>query len=246
MDLGERRSGKLPAGAAPGWLSAVTPIRQGGTMHGLRGSAAILAAGILAGVAACGSGSAAAFQPDGSLSPAPVQTLLPGQAGQRLGGFRFPSDVSIDFTTPAPADPARRAVIDGYQNYVLALWAAVLSHGKNSAYQQQATGNALGFVRREVARYGAPGTTVKGTIAYTDTRIAGIYFGTGADVLACVDASAFHQVNARTGATVGPALPVRLARYLENVAEGKRTDGTWFVSRLAVYPAASTQGAMCR
>jgi len=215
-------------------------------MHGLRGSAAILAAGILVGVAACGSGSAAAFQPDGSLSPAPVQTLLPGQAGQRLGGFRFPSDVSIDFTTPAPADPARRAVIDGYQNYVLALWAAVLSHGKNSAYQQQATGNALGFVRREVARYGAPGTTVKGTIAYTDTRIAGIYFGTGADVLACVDASAFHQVNARTGATVGPALPVRLARYLENVAEGKRSDGNWFVSRLAVYPAASTQGAMCR
>ena len=27
---------------------------------------------------------------------------------------------------------------------------------------------------------------------------------------------------------------------------GKRSDGTWFVSRLAVYPAASTQGAMCR
>jgi len=45
---------------------------------------------------------------------------------------------------------------------------------------------------------------------------------------------------------VGPALPARLTRYLENVAEGKRSDGTWFVSRLAVYPAASTQGAMCR
>ena len=73
-------------------------------MRGLRGSAAILAAGILAGVAACGSGSAAAFQPDGSLSPAPVQTLLPGQAGQRIGGFRFPSDVSIDFSTPAPVE----------------------------------------------------------------------------------------------------------------------------------------------
>jgi len=25
------------------------------------------------------------------------------------------------------------------------------------------------------------------------------------------------------------------------VAEGKRSDGTWFVSRLAVYPASSTQ-----
>jgi len=207
---------------------------------------AVLATGILVGVAACGNGSAAAFQPAGSLSPAPVQAPLPGQAGQHLGGFRFPGDVSIDFTTPAPADPARRAVIDGYQNYVLALWAAVLSHGDNSAYRQQATGNALGFVRREVARYGAPGTTVKGTIAYNDTRIAGSYFGAGADVLACVDASAFHQVNAQTGATLGPAVPARLTRYLENVAEGKRSDGTWFVSRLAVYPASTTQGAMCR
>jgi len=207
---------------------------------------AVLATGILVGVAACGNGSAAAFQPAGSLSPAPVQAPLPGQAGQHLGGFRFPGDVSIDFTTPAPADPARRAVIDGYQNYVLALWAAVLSHGDNSAYRQQATGNALGFVRREVARYGAPGTTVKGTIAYNDTRIAGSYFGAGADVLACVDASAFHQVNAQTGATLGPALPARLTRYLENVAEGKRRDGTWFVSRLAVYPASTTQGAICR
>jgi len=101
-------------------------------------------------------------------------------------------------------------------------------------------------VRREVARYGTQGTTMRGTIAYNDTRIAGIYFGTGADVLACVDASALHQVNTKTGATVGSALPVRLTRYLENVAEGKRSDGTWFVSRLAVYPAASTQGAMCR
>jgi hypothetical protein len=87
---------------------------------------------------------------------------------------------------------------------------------------------------------------VKGTIAYHDTKIAGTYFGTGANVLACVDASAFHQVNAHTGATVGPALPARLTRYLENVAEGKRNDGTWFVSRLAVYPASSTQGAICR
>ena len=207
---------------------------------------ALLAAGILAGVASCGSGSATAFQPAGSLSSAPVQAPLPGQAGQRLGGFRFPSDVSIDFTTPASADPARRAVIDGYQRYVLALWAAVLSHGKNTAYQRQAAGNALGFVRREVSRYGAPGTTVKGTIGYHDTRIVGVYFGAGADVFTCVDASAFHRVNAQTGATVGPALPARLTRYLENVAVGKRSDGTWFVNRLATYPASTTQGAMCR
>src|SRR5215831_626300 len=103
------------AGRAPSWLSTVTPVRRGGTMRVRR---AFLATAILVGVAACGSGSAAAFQPAGSLSSAPVQARLPGQPGQRLGGFRFPSDVSIDFTTPASADPARRAVIDGYQNYV--------------------------------------------------------------------------------------------------------------------------------
>jgi hypothetical protein len=215
-------------------------------MWGRRGPAALLAAGILTGVAACGNGSAAVFHPAGSLSSAPVRAPLPGPGAQHLGSYRFPSDVLIDFTSPAPSDPARRAVIAGYQDYVLALWAAVLTHGKNTAYLQQAGGNAAGFVRRLMARYRAPGVTVKGTISYTGTRIAAIYFGTGADVLSCVDATAFHQVNAQTGATVGGALPARLTRYLENVAEGRNSDGTWSVTRLAIYPATSTQGAMCR
>jgi hypothetical protein len=215
-------------------------------MRGRRGPAALLTAGILTGIAACGNGSAAVFHPAGSMSSAPVQSPLPGPGAQRLGGFRFPSDVSIDFTSPVPADPARRAVITGYQDYVLSLWAAVLTHGKNTGYLQRAAGSAAGFVRREAARYRSPGVTVKGTISYTGTRIVGIYFGTGADVLSCVDASAFHQVNAQTGATVGPALPARLTRYLENVAEGRSSNGTWSVTRLAVYPASSTQGAMCR
>ena len=97
-----------------------------------------------------------------------------------------------------------------------------------------------------LARYASPGVTVKGTISYTNTKINGVYFGTGADVLSCVNASEFHQVNAQTGATVGPALPARMTRYLENVAEGRNRDGTWSVTRLAIYPATSTQGAMCR
>jgi len=215
-------------------------------MRGRRGSAALLAAGILAGAVACGSGKAAVFHPGGSLSPAPVQTALPGAAGQHLGSFQFPSDVSIDFTAPAPASAVSRAVIAGYQDYVLSLWAAVLTHGKNTTYLRHADGNAAGFVRHEAARYTSPGATVKGTISYTDTKITGVYFGTGADVLSCVDASAFHQVNAQTGATEGPALPARLTRYLENVAEGRNSDGTWSVTRLAVYPATSTKGAMCR
>lgn len=215
-------------------------------MRGRRGSATLLAAGILAGAVACGSGHAAVFHPGGSLSPAPAQTALPGAGGQHLGSFQFPSDVSIDFTAPAPASAVNRAVIAGYQDYVLALWAAVLTHGKNTTYLRHAGGNAAGFVRREAARYASPGVTVKGTISYTDTKITGVYFRTGADVLSCVDASEFHQVNAQTGATQGPALPARLTRYLENVAEGRNSDGTWSVTRLAVYPATTTKGAMCR
>ena len=215
-------------------------------MRGGRGSAALLAAGILAGAVACGSGNAAAFHPVGSMSPAPVQAALPGAGGQHLGSFRFPSDVSIDFTAPPQASAVQRAVIAGYQYYVLSLWAAVLTHGKNTTYLRHAGGNAAGFVRREAKRYASQGVTVKGTISYSNTKITGVYFGTGADVLSCVDASAFHQVNAQTGATQGPALPTRLTRYLESVAEGRNSDGTWSVTRLAVYPATSTKGAMCR
>jgi hypothetical protein len=215
-------------------------------MRGRRSLAVLSAAGTLAGAVACGSGNAAVFQPAGAVSPAPVQAPLPGPGGQRLGSFRFPSDVSIDFTAPAPASAVQRAVIAGYQDYVLSLWAAVLTHGKNTTYLRHAGGNAVGFVRREAARYASAAVTVKGTISYTGTRISGVYFGTGADVLSCVDASAFHQVNAQTGATEGPALPARLTRYLENVAEGRNSDGTWSVTRLAIYPATSTQGAMCR
>ena len=215
-------------------------------MRGRRGSAALLAAGILAGAVACGSGNAAVFHPAGSVSSAPVQAPVPGSGGQHLGSFRFPSDVSIDFTAPPPASAVQRAVIAGYQDYVLSLWAAVLTHGKNTTYLRHAGGNAAGFVRREAKRYVSQGVTVKGTISYSNTKITGVYFGTGADVLSCVDASAFHQVNAQTGASEGPALPARLTRYLENVAEGRNSDGTWSVTRLAVYPATSTQGATCR
>ncbi len=215
-------------------------------MRGRRSLAVLSAAGIVAGAVACGSGNAAVFHPVGAVSPAPVQAPLPGPGGQHLGSFRFPSDVSIDFADPPPASAVQRAVIAGYQDYVLSLWAAVLTHGKDTTYLRHAGGNAAGFVRREAARYASAAVTVKGTISYTGTKISGVYFGTGADVLSCVDASAFHQVNAQTGATEGPALPARLTRYLENVSEGRNSDGTWSVTRLAVYPATSTQGAMCR
>jgi hypothetical protein len=216
-------------------------------MRGRCGPPAVLAMSMLAGVTACGSGSAAVFRPAGSLSARPAQAApLAASAGQRFGGFRFPAGVSIDFASPAPADPSRRAIVAGYQNYVLSMWAGVLSHGSDTAYTNQAAGTALTFVGRVVARYRSPGRTVRGTIQYSGTRVAAVYFGNGASVVSCVDASAFHDVNPQTGARLGPALPDRPVRYLEEVSEGRRSDGTWFVNRSVTYAASSAQGAICR
>jgi len=198
-------------------------------------------------VTACGSGSAAVFHPAGSLSTQPAQAApLATSVGQHFGSFRFPAGVSIDFISPAPGDASRQAIVAGYQNYVLSMWAGVLSHGSDTAYQNQAVGNALTFVHREVARYQTAGRTVRGTIQYSGTRVTGVYFGNGASVISCVDATAFHDVNAQTGARLGPALPARPVRYLEEVSEGRRSDGTWFVNRSVTYAASSPQGATCR
>jgi hypothetical protein len=214
---------------------------------GRRGSATLLAIIVLIGVAACGGGSAAVFHPAGSIaSRSPQAAPVATTAAQRYGGFRLPAGVSIDFTSPAPADPSRRAIVVGYQDYVLSMWAGVLSHGANTGYTNQAEGNALTFVTREVARYSSPAQTVRGTIRYSGTKVTNVYFGTGASVVSCVDAAAFHAVNAQTGARLGPALPGRPVRYLEAVSEGRRSDGTWFVNRSVTYPASSTQGAACR
>ena len=154
--------------------------------------------------------------------------------------------MSIDFTSPAPADATQRAIVAGYQDYVLSMWAGVLTHGKNTAYANQAEGNALTFVTREIARYRSPGRTVRGTIQYSGTKVTNVYFGNGASLSSCVDATAFHDVNAQTGAKVGAALPARPVRYLETVSEGRRSDGTWFVNRSVTYPASGAQGATCR
>jgi hypothetical protein len=216
-------------------------------MRGRCGPPVVLAVSVMAGVTACGSGSAAVFRPAGSLSARGGQAApLATPPGRRFGSFRFPAGVSIDFTSPAPADPLRRAIVAGYQDYVLSMWAGVLSHGSDTAYESQAAGNALTFAGREVARYRSPGRTVRGTIQYSGTKVTAVYFGNGASVISCVDASAFHAVSAQTGARLGLALPARPARYLEEVSEGRRSDGTWFVNRSVTYAASTPQGATCR
>ena len=211
-------------------------------MRGRNGLAAILAGIALAGIAACGAGGhAPVFRPAGA--PPAAQADTAGAAiATAPGGYRFPAGVSIQFSSPAPASPARQAIVTGYQNYVLALWAAALSHGRDAAYQRLASGNARAFVRREISFFGRHHLGIHGTIRYSATTVSADYFGKGATVTSCVDASAFRL----TGPKAGPVFPPRFARFLENVAEGRRPDGTWYVANTESYPASTSQGAMCR
>jgi hypothetical protein len=187
-------------------------------MRGGNGLAVILTGIALAAVTACGGGRPQVFHPAGSLAPAMRAGPLGAVAATAPGGFRFPAAVAVRFSAAPPATPARRAIVSGYQNYVLALWAAVLSHGRDTAYQRLAAGNALAVT------------------------VGPVYFGGGATVTACVDASAFRS----TGADAGPVFPPKYARYLEDVAEGRRADGTWFVAHTESYPATTSEGAICR
>jgi hypothetical protein len=209
-------------------------------MRGWTGLMAILTGTVLASLAACGGGSAQVFHPAGSPPPAAQTDTLRTPVTTAPGGFHFPSGVSIEFSSPLPGSAARRAMVTGYRNYVLSLWAAALSHGHDTAYQRLATGNAQAFIRREISFFAHRG--IQGSIRYSNTAVSAVYFGNGATVTSCVDASGFQV----TGPNAGPVFPPRYARYLEKVAEGRRSDGTWFVAHTESFPASTSEGAMCR
>jgi hypothetical protein len=128
---------------------------------------------------------------------------------------------------------------------VLSLWAAVSSHGKDTAYQKLATGNAAAFARQEIS-YLAHGRGLSGAIRYYNTTVPKIYYGRGADVTSCVDASRFTVTSTRTGKAVGTVFPAKYAHYLENTGLARRADGTWFVTQTGAFPASTSEGAMCR
>jgi hypothetical protein len=204
--------------------------------------AAILTGIALTGVAACGTGAAQVFHPAGSPPPAAQVNTLGTPVTTAPGGFRFPAGVAVTFSPALPASPVRHAIVAGYQDYVLAMWAAVLSHGRDTAYQRLTAGNARSFVRREVAYFGTRHQGLAGTIRYFSITVGTVYFGNGATLTSCVDASAFRA----TGPGAGPVFPPRYAHYLEDVAEGRRADGTWFIAHTESYPASTSKGAMCR
>lgn len=201
---------------------------------------------VMIGIAACSSSAAPpVFHPAGAAASAGTDAGTPVRAATAPGGYRFPGGLSVQFSSPLPASGSHRAILAGYQNYVLALWAAVASHGSDTAYQQITSGNALTFAKREM-RYYSGNRTIRGTIRYFDTTVQRVYFGHGAVVASCVDTSQFNTANAQTGAVMGSVFPAKYAHYLENVAEGLRPDGTWYIAQTLSYPASTTQGAMCQ
>ncbi len=211
-------------------------------MRGRSGLLTILTGIALAGIAACGGGSPEVFQPAGSLTPPARSGALTAPITTAPGGFRFPASVAVQFASALPASPARRAIITGYRNYVLALWAAVASHGRDTAFQHLTSGNARAFVRREISYFSAGRRSIRGTIRYSAATVTAVYFGRSANVTACVDASAFRS----TGRRAGPVFPPRYAHYLEDVAEARGAGGTWYVAHTESYPATASGGAMCR
>jgi hypothetical protein len=201
---------------------------------------AILAGIALAAIAACGPGGPQVFHPAGSPPPTAQADTIRAPATTAPGGFRFPPGVSIEFTSPLPGAADRRAMVASYQNYVLSLWAAVLSHGHDAIYQRLTAGNAQDFIRREVSYFAHRG--IHGSIRYSSTAVSAVYFGHGATVTSCVDSAGFQM----TGTGAGPVFPAKYARYLEQVAEGQRSDGTWYVAHTESFPASTSEGAMCR
>src|SRR5262249_41336301 len=166
------------------------PGFQGGTMHGRNRLAAILAGTALAGIAGCSAGSPQMFHPAGHAQPAAQTDTLGTHVTTAPGGFRFPPGVAIGFSSPLPASATKRAIVTGYQDYVLSLWAGVLSHGGDAAYRRLASGNAQDFIRQEITFFAHRG--IQGSIRYSQTAVSAVYFGNGATVTSCVDASGFN------------------------------------------------------
>jgi hypothetical protein len=215
-------------------------------MRGLIRPAVTVIAAALAGgtvLAGCAGGGGPSFHPSGASLGRGAALAAP--VATAPGGYQFPAAVSVQFTTPPSGSAVRRAIIPGYRDYVLSLWAAASSHGKDAAYQKLATGNAAAFARREIS-YLAHGRGLSGTIRYYDTTVPKIYYGRGADVTSCVDASRFTVVSTENGKTVGTVFPARYAHYLENTGLARRADGTWFVTQTGAFPASTSEGAMCR
>jgi hypothetical protein len=214
--------------------------------------AAFLTLGLTLGTVACGSGGGSngsgdsgALDPSGATSSAnaagtvasPAATASGSASGPR--SFAFPQGFTVQFQTPLPASGTQRAAMIGYENYVDSLWAAVSSQGSDTAYRQYMGGNALTFADNLIAEFKNGDDKLSGTVVYFDISVPQVFYGAGAVVQACVDASGLSMVNAETGKTAGTVFDSSYQHYQEQAATGKSAAGAWTVSHTENSPASS-------
>jgi len=232
--------------------------------HGMRVrktlSGASLAAFLMLGVVACAGGASSGGGDSGALDPsgatpaanaaggttAPVAATGAAAAGAGANGLRnfaFPAGVQVQFQTPLPASGPQRAAMIGYENYVDSLWYAVTSRGAHTAYRQYLGGNALTFADNLIHEFKTDDYKLGGTVVYFDISVPKVFYGDGAVVQSCVDASALHMVNAKTGKTAGTVFDSSYQHYQEQAADGKSKSGYWTVSHTENFPASSGASA---
>jgi hypothetical protein len=221
-------------------------------------SGASLAAFLALGAVACasgggnggggnGGGGSGALDPSGATSASAAGIAAPsagaGAAASGLRNFAFPAGVQVQFQTPLPASGTQRAAMIGYENYVDSLWYAVSSQGSDTEYQQYMGGNALAFANSLIAEFKSGDDKLSGTVVYFDISVPQVFYGAGAVVQSCVDASGLYMVNAKTGKTAGTVFDSSYQHYQEQAAAGKSTAGYWTVSHTENSPASSGSSA---
>jgi hypothetical protein len=193
---------------------------------------------------ACGTGApspAATFVPlGGGTANATAPVSAPSSAAATTPGLRdfaFPASVKIQFQTPLPASGPQRAAVIAYENYIDSMWHAVYTHGADTTYKKYVFGNALTFAEGEIRSFTTGGDQLSGTITYYDMAVPNVYFGAGAVVSSCVDASQMYMVSQQTGNRAGTLFTGGFNHYQEQAATGKASGGYWIVSHTDNYPA---------
>jgi hypothetical protein len=205
---------------------------------------------LVLGAVACGSGGgnggdSGVLDPSGATSSgnaagtvaSPAATTSGSPSGLR--SFAFPAGFKVQFQTPLPASGTQRAAMIGYENYVDSLWDAVASRGADTEYRQYMGGNALTFANSLISEFKNGDDKLSGTVVYFDISVPQVFYGAGAVVQSCVDASGLNIVDAKTGKTTGTVFDSSYQHYQEQAAAAKSKAGSWTVSHTENFPVSS-------
>jgi hypothetical protein len=205
---------------------------------------------LVLGAVACGSGGgnggdSGVLDPSGATSSANAAGTVASPAATTSGSpsglrsFAFPAGFQVQFQTPLPASGTQRAAMIGYENYVDSLWDAVASRGADTEYRQYMGGNALTFANSLISEFKNGDDKLSGTVVYFDISVPQVFYGAGAVVQSCVDASGLNIVDAKTGKTTGTVFDSSYQHYQEQAAAAKSKAGSWTVSHTENFPVSS-------